>query len=182
MNKYKQRRRQQLTSDTLNIRRETPEDSASIHELTKRAFLGMPYADGDEQDVIDRLRASGQLTLSLVAIMDTEVVGHIAFSNATISNSKDLWLALGPVSVAPKHQRCGIGSALINTGLEMVKKRGALGCILTGNPDYYQRFGFKLAPDNVPPNESELYFMVKAFTQAPPHGIFRFDNAFYDEL
>jgi len=171
-----------LTNSTFSIRREIAEDSADIHELTKRAFHGMPYADGDEQDVIDRLRTSGRLVLSLVAIMDAEMVGHIAFSNASLSDSNDPWLALGPVSVTPNHQRSGIGSALINTGLEMIEKQGALGCILTGNPDYYQRFGFKLAPDNVPANESELYFMVKAFTPTPPRGIFRFDDAFYNDL
>ena len=170
-----------MTSSTFKIRRERPEDSAAIYALTKRAFNGMPYAGGDEQDVIDRLRASGRLVLSLVAVMNAQVVGHIAFSTALLSDSKDTWLALGPVSVTPSHQRSGIGSALINTGLEEIEKQGALGCILTGNPDYYQRFGFKLAPDNVPENESELYFMVKAFTPTPPRGIFSFDNAFYSD-
>ncbi|MCR9261786.1 MAG: N-acetyltransferase [Pseudomonadaceae bacterium] len=165
-----------------NLRTENPADFADIHTLTKLAFSDMPYADGDEQDVIERLRTSGNLALSLVAVINSEIVGHIAFSNASLSDDKTSWFALGPVSVLPDYQRIGVGSMLINAGLEDIRSRGASGCILTGNPEYYQRFGFKFAPDNVPENESELYFMVKTFTAAVPHGIFRFDNAFYDNL
>jgi putative acetyltransferase len=171
-----------VTQDTPNIRAETRADFAGIYSLTKLAFTGMPYADGDEQDVIERLRASGSLVLSLVATINSDIVGHIAFSNASLSDDTTSWFALGPVSVLPKYQHRGVGSLLINTGLEKIEKRGALGCILTGNPEYYQRFGFKLAPDNVPENESELYFMVKTFTATVPHGIFCFDDAFYENM
>lgn len=171
-----------MTKDNPTIRAEALADSADIYALTKLAFQGMPYADGDEQDVIERLRKSGALALSLVAIINSDVVGHIAFSNASLSGDTTSWFTLGPVSVLPTYQRRGIGSMLINAGLEKIEKRGALGCILTGNPDYYRRFGFKLAPDNVPENESELYFMVKTFTATVPHGIFCFDSAFYDNV
>jgi putative acetyltransferase len=57
---------------------------------------------------------------------------------------------------------------------------GALGCILTGNPDYYTRFAFKLAPQNVPVNESAAYFMLKLFKGVHPEGKFKFHEAFYN--
>jgi putative acetyltransferase len=60
-----------------------PADVVAIHDLTQRAFAPMPYADGDEQDVIDRLRATGALSLSLVAEQDGVVVGQVTFSPAT---------------------------------------------------------------------------------------------------
>ena len=58
----------------------------------------MPYADGDEQIVIERLRTANALTLSLVAVVEEEVVGHIAFSPAKAADDSCPWFALGPVS------------------------------------------------------------------------------------
>jgi len=68
----------------LEFREEQAADISLIHALTKDAFSAMSYADGDEQDVIDRLRDCGALTLSLVAIEATELVGQVAFSPATV--------------------------------------------------------------------------------------------------
>jgi len=163
------------------IRGELPEDYSAIHAVTEFAFRGMPFADGDEPEVIDRLRSTGALALSLVAIIDQQVVGHIAFSTATIADNTHPWFALGPVSVSPELQRQGIGSALIESGMAEIENRGALGCILTGNPGYYRRFGFELAPQNVPTSEPEEFFMLKRLTPICPVGTFRFDQAFYGD-
>ncbi len=165
----------------IEIREEQSEDYAAIYSVTKLAFRDMPFADGDEQDVIDRLRAQEALSLSLVAIIDKEVIGHIAFSNAFVEDGSQPWFALGPVSVTPTRQLHGIGSALINSGLAKIEQAGALGCILTGNPEYYKRFGFELAPQNVPANEPEKYFMLKLFKDVHPVGKFKFDKAFYGD-
>jgi len=164
----------------LEIRPEIEADQAAIHEVTALAFRDRPYADGDEQEVVDRLRSAGALTLSLVAIDEDQVIGQVTFSPAALGNSRQPWFALGPVSVLPKHQGDGIGSALITQGLGQIKKLGALGCILTGNPAYYQRFGFELAPQNVPQKESPEYFMVKRFRDDKPQGRFAFHEAFYE--
>ena len=164
------------------IREERPEDHAAIHAITEIAFRDMPFAGGDEQDVIDRLRISGALSLSLVAVIDQEIVGHVAFSIATIADNTQPWFALGPVSVTPERQRQRIGSALIESGLAEIQARGAHGCILTGNPDYYRRFGFELAPQNVPSNESAEFFMLKRFTPTAATGAFSFHHAFYDDV
>lgn len=166
---------------SLEIRGERNSDHAKIRSVTEIAFRGMPYADGDEQDVIERLRSTDALTLSLVAVFDQKIVGHVAFSPAIVSDSSHPWFALGPVSVLPIHQRQGVGSALIELGLSEIRELGALGCILTGNPEYYRRFGFELSPQNVPNNESEAFFMLKLFTATKPTGLFRFHQAFYGD-
>ncbi len=165
--------------ESLTIRRENPDDCDAIYSITREAFLNMPYADGDEQDLVNLLRSSGSLSLSLVAIQNEKLVGHIAFSPAVNSDRSGPWYAIGPVSVLPDKQRQGIGVALIVEGLKQIKDLGAIGCILTGNPDYYQRFGFTLSPDNVPEEESEDHFMVNRFNEEKPGGIFQFDRAFY---
>ena len=95
--------------------------------------------------------------------------GKITFSPAANSDGTTPWYALGPVSVMPEHQGLGIGAMLIEQGLAELREQGALGCILTGNPDYYRRFGFTLAPANVPVRESAEYFMLKAFTSTSPY-------------
>lgn len=161
------------------VRLETAADVGKIRTLTELAFRGKPYAGGDEQDVVDRLRSCQALTLSLVAIEQDELVGQITFSPATVADASQPWFALGPVSVAPDHQGKGIGALLIEQGLAQIVKLGALGCILTGNPDYYQRFGFELAPANAPTNEPAEFFMLKLLGGSKPAGRFAFHSAFY---
>jgi putative acetyltransferase len=102
----------------------------------------MPFSDGSEPDCINQLRNDGDLTLSLVAQVNKEIVGHVAFSPVTLNNVSDSWFGLGPISVHPEHQRSRIGSALINDGLRQLKDRNAKGCVLIGDPNYYSRFGF----------------------------------------
>jgi len=163
----------------LNIRREIESDFDQIHTITELAFRGRPYAEEDEQDVIRRLRGAGALSLSLVALRDQELVGHVAFSPALESSGTAPWFALGPVSVLPRFQNQGVGSELIERGLSEIRGLGAIGCILTGNPDYYQRFGFAVARANAPDNEPGEFFMIKPFTDTTPGGRFAFHRAFY---
>ena len=164
------------------VRDEQSADHQAIHAITELAFRGRPYAGGDEQDVIVRLRNAHDLTLSLVYLIDSKIVGQITFSPATVADKSQPWFALGPVSVLPEFQGQGIGSELINLGLNRIIELGALGCILTGNPIYYQRFGFEFSPDNCPVNEPAEYFMLKLFGHDRPDGPFRFHEAFYDSV
>ena len=161
------------------IRDERPEDVDAIHALTARAFAGMPYSDGSEPAIVDRLRIAGALTLSLVAEMDGAAVGHVAFSPVAISDGSKDWFGLGPLSVEPRHQREGIGSALVDAGLLRLKALGAGGCVLVGDPGYYGRFGFSTGPalryDGAPPE----YFMHVAFSPVYATGGVSYHPAFY---
>ena len=164
------------------IRRECSSDYGAIRSITEAAFLGKSFAGGDEQDIIERLREKGALSLSLVALSDDIVVAHVAFSPARAADNSQPWFALGPVSVLPECQGNGIGSLLIVNGLAQIAELDALGCILTGNPTYYRRFGFEHAPNNVPPSESKDFFMMKHFTAFAPNGPVYFDQAFYSDV
>jgi len=162
-----------------NIRNEKPSDRASVCKLIASAFKGKPYAQGDEQDLLDKLEKANALVLSLVAIEDNTVIGQVAFSPAQNSNNSGTWYALGPVAVTPARQGEGIGARLIETGLAELKQKGASGCILVGDPAYYSRFGFELTPGCCPEGEPEAYFMVKSFSDQMPIGKFSFHPAFY---
>ena len=93
---------------------------------------------------MDRLRATGSIILSLVAIEDREVVGHIAFSPVRIDSTAGTKKAigLGPLGVLPAYQNRGIGSELVRAGLAELKKAGHDVVVVLGHPDYYPRFGF----------------------------------------
>ena len=132
----------------ITIRPEQPGDDEAIFALTRAAFHDAPHADGDEAELVERLRGSGDLALSLVALNNDEaIIGHIAFSPCTVETGEGAskpgeWFQLAPVSVIPLRQKTGIGSQLIEAGLEDMRARGALGIPLVGDPDYYSRFGF----------------------------------------
>jgi putative acetyltransferase len=128
------------------IREEQAGDIPAIASLIKAAFEGLPYSEGLEGAIVKNLRKNNKLTLSLVAIAENEVIGHIAFSPVTIDREHEQWYGLGPLSVSPARHRQGIGSALVREGLERIKRSGANGCVVLGNPAYYQRFGFKTNP------------------------------------
>ena len=164
----------------MKLRRETGADSDAIRALTQRAFRDMPYASGNEHDIVDRLRAANALSVSLVATVDDVIVGHIAFSPATSSDGTRPWFALGPVSVDPDLQRQGIGSALVRRGLAAIETAGALGCVLVGDPQYYRRFGFELSPEHSPSDDFASHFMLLKFTPAEPGGPVEFHQAFFE--
>ena len=121
---------------TATIRNETAEDIPSI-----RAVVHAAFGSAGEAGLVDGLRRSGALTLSAVAVVDSRVVGHVAFSPVTIGGPH-LALALAPVAVAPDCQRQGIGSALIRWGLEECRRLEHGVVIVVGEPAYYPRFGF----------------------------------------
>jgi len=161
------------------IRPEEPGDCPAIYDLTRRAFAPMPFAAGDEQDLVNALRDAGVLSLSLVAEQNGEIIGHIALSPATHESGEEDWFVLGPISVEPAHQRRGVGGALIAEAKAWMKANKARGCVLVGDPSYYPRHGFLPAFAHAPENEPPEYFMVLARDGAIPTGRFGFHSAFY---
>jgi len=160
------------------IRQETQADIEAITEITKLAFENHPFSRNTEQFIIHALRTANAMTVSLVAEIDGIVVGHIAFSPVTFTDGSENWYGLGPVSVRPDYQKQGIGSSLVNEGLRLLKDADAEGCILVGEPDYYERFSFK-SPDGLEhegvPQENLL---ALPFGGQIPQGIVEFHQAF----
>ena len=160
------------------IRPERHEDHVAIGNVISAAFAGKPYADGDEAELVEKLRRANALSVSSVAEVQGAVVGQVAFSTARESGGAPGWYALGPVAVLPDHQRVGIGSKLIRDGLRLITESGANGCILVGDPAYYTRFGFRLSPSNAPVGEPAEFFMVKLLGHQQPSGPISFHGAF----
>jgi len=96
-------------ADSITIRSETPDDIESISAVTEAAFATLDISHHNEQYLIEVLRKTGAMTISLVATRGGEVIGHIAFSPVTMSDGTPGWYGLGPVSVLPECQRQGIG-------------------------------------------------------------------------
>lgn len=149
----------------MRISAETPADIDAIFALTQEAFRDHPHSQQTEGYIINALRAAGALTLSLVAHEDGRALGHIAFSPVAISDGSSDWYGLGPVAVLPAMQGRGIGAALIQAGLDQLKARGAAGCVVMGDPAYYQRFGFEATPALTYPGVPPEYFMAQVFTR-----------------
>jgi putative acetyltransferase len=160
------------------IRKETQSDVEAIFNITKLAFENHPYSHNTEQFIIDALRAANALTISLVAEMDGKIVGHIAFSPVTFSDGSKNWYGLGPISVLPDYQKQGIGKSLVNKGIVLLKDMGAEGCVLVGDPKYYERFGFRsparLKHEGVPQEN----FLASPFCHRTPEGTVQFHCAF----
>ena len=119
----------------LFIRPEQPADLAAIHLINDQAF-GQPA----EANLVDKLRANGKAVVSLVAVEDDQLVGHILFSEATIDAVTIIGLA--PLAVLPSYQKQGIGTWLTTAGIEACRVAGYTAMIVLGHPEYYPRFGF----------------------------------------
>ena len=158
------------------VRFERRADAEDIRAVTEAAFAGERHSDGTEGSIPERLRDAGGLRLSLVAEDGGEVVGHVAFSPATVGGEGN-WVALGPVSVRPERQREGIGTRLIEGGLAQVR-RGARGCVLLGDPGTYARFGFEPAEALRWGGVSAPYLQVLVWSGPKPSGRVAFHPAF----
>lgn len=167
---------------TVQIRHETPDDIAAIEAVTIAAFADAAHTSHTEQFIVRVLRANNQLTLSLVAEEQGQVVGHVALSPVTITDDHGHeasdWYGLGPISVMPDKQGQGIGSHLIKQALTELRTCKAAGCVVLGEPAYYTRFGFQCHSDLQLPGVPPAYFMALALQGPVSAGIVRYSDAF----
>ena len=126
------------------IRHETEKDIPKIREINHCAFAGP-----DEAALVDLLRSHKKATISLVAVQDKQTVGHILFSPVTFDPPYPVinCLGLAPMAVLPNFQNKGIGSRLVEIGLQAGKEIGIDAVFVLGHIDYYPRFGFHPASD-----------------------------------
>lgn len=117
------------------VREERPEDIPLVRDVNRLAF-----EQDQEADIVDALRSNGAALLSLVAVLDGAVVGHILYSPAFIGDVEGAGLA--PMAVLPQYQRHGIGSQLVEAGNAKLRQRGCPFIIVLGHPAFYPRFGF----------------------------------------
>ncbi len=121
------------------IRPEEEPDYPAIRIVNERAFGGR-----EEADLVDSLRNDRLVIVSLVALEDDNVVGHILFSRMTVDDLERQIpaVALAPMGVLPEYQRQGIGTALVRHGLAVLRERGEQFVLVVGHPAFYPRFGF----------------------------------------
>jgi putative acetyltransferase len=139
----------------IEIHAEEYGDEERIEEVIFKSFRNR-----GEVDLVNRLREEDELKLSLVAVDEEEIIGHVAFSivTAEFNLMSRTYLGLAPLAVLPEYQKRGVGTKLVRAGLEQLIMMGASGAFVLGSPDYYQRFGFRTAETmgfyceyNVPP-------------------------------
>lgn len=129
----------------MELRLERPADHDAVDDLHREAF------GGDKGELVATLarELSGLLSptsgISLLAVDDEQIVGHVLFTRSVLDAPKRLVdvLVLSPVGVLPSHQSRGIGRKLITRGLELANEQGAPAVFLEGSPGYYPRFGFE---------------------------------------
>lgn len=171
----------EMRSADVVVREESPADVGSIAELNEAAFAGP-----GEGALIDALRRAGGLTLSLVAVSEGEVVGHIAFSPVEIEGPKGQVRAIGlaPMAVLPGRQGEGIGGGLVREGLARLRAAGHTAVIVLGHPEYYPRFGFVRASrfglrwEHPAPDEAFMAIELVAEGLAEVSGVVRYRPEF----
>ncbi len=121
------------------IRLERSRDLQAIRHVNTLAF-----ERGDEADLVDALRDAADPYISLVALQDEEVVGHIVFTAMTLVDGPSFprIAGLAPMAVLPSLQNRGVGSMLVEAGLAHCRDEGFQAVAVLGHPTFYPRFGF----------------------------------------
>ena len=165
----------------LTVRLEIPGDVEPIRYVNEQAF-----GQNAEAELIDKLRKRGVLTISLVAIQDGEIVGHILFSPVTVESEYSSFeaIALAPMAVLQAYQRKGIGSQMVRAGHEECRRLGHEIVVVLSHPDYYPRFGFVPAKQKgidcefEVPEEAWMILELREGALAGRRGIVRFQPEF----
>jgi putative acetyltransferase len=129
-----------VSGPDLRLREERPEDRDAVRTVNRLAF-----GREDEAELVERLREDGDVIVSIVALEQGAVVGHILFSRLGLGCDDGAAVhaaALAPIAVLPERQRRGVGAALVRHGLALCRARGVAAVIVLGHPHYYPRFGF----------------------------------------
>ena len=164
----------------MRIRSERQTDRAQVRAVNTAAF-----ETSLEADLVESLHAKGVELVSLVAEIDSAVVGHILFSPVSLTEHPQLKLmGLGPMAVMPDYQRQGIGSALVREGLNCCKQLHCKAVVVLGHPEYYPRFGFVPASELAIRSEYDVpdeAFMIAELEPGSLRGVtglVRYDEGF----
>jgi putative acetyltransferase len=155
----------------ISIREEQAEDIPFIREANKQAFGQL-----QEADLVDKLRQNCHDRLSLVAVAEHQVIGHILFSPATIHSEGGpiQGMGLGPMAVLPDYQRQGVGAELVRAGLKRLENKGCPFVVVLGHAEYYPRFGFEPASRLGIRSEWEVpdeAFMIRVLKKSEMQGL-----------
>ena len=131
----------------LLLRLETVADHLKVESLTRAAFWNLHGPGCDEHLLIHKLRQSSCFVkdLDFVAILNDQIIGNIVYVKTEIKDAEQAYevLTFGPLSVSPEYQGKGVGTKLVEYTKSLGKEMGYKAIVIYGDPDYYQRFGFK---------------------------------------
>ena len=118
----------------MHIRAEREEDYSQIYEVVKKAFEKAEHSDGNEQDLVEKLRKNKAYinSLSLVCEDNDKIVGYVMFTKNKIG--KVTGLTLAPLAILPKYQHKRLGTLLVKSGLKIAKELGYEYVVVLGNP------------------------------------------------
>jgi putative acetyltransferase len=157
------------------IRPERPADAPRVRALLEAAFGGKV-----EADITDRMRADGDFIVTMVAEEAGDIAGYVGFLRVSLhlGDRQVPVVALAPVGVLPARQRRGIGSALVNAGLDRIRDRAERLVFVLGDPAYYCRFGFTVMGGYVSRYAGPHFQTLKLAPDAPAAGRVLFPAAF----
>jgi len=129
------------------LRLEEEKDYNSVENLTREAFWNVYKPGCDEHLLIHNMRKTKEFVkdLDYVTIFNDEIIGNIVYAKSKIIDINREYdvLTFGPVSVLPMYQRKGIGKKLIEHTITKAQEMGFIAILIYGNPQYYERFGFR---------------------------------------
>jgi putative acetyltransferase len=162
------------------VRAECAGDRDAVFRVNESAF-----ETDAEALLVDRLRQLDD-AISLVATVDDIIAGHIMFSRVWLDPEIDgvICFGLAPMSVLPEFQQRGIGSALVEHGLDECRRRCINAVFVLGHAEYYPRFGFEVAArsgfrcEYDSPEECFMVIKLNEDSLANACGLVKYDEVF----
>lgn len=140
-------RKKKLLRQDIEICKEKSENYYEVELMLQKAFWNKIRKGCNNHLIVHKLRKSDEYIpeLSRIALNNGEIIGAIFYSHAFVQNGNKRHniLTFGPLGVKKQWRGCGIGKMLLQETMKIATEKGFSAIIILGEPEYYQRFGFK---------------------------------------
>ncbi len=130
-------------------------DKSNQKEIAELFTSVFSSSEGEKEGVL-----IGNLSSELASSIDNEeticfgvyengtLIGSIFFTCLKFNNPIRVYM-LAPVAVSAENQGKGVGQALINYGLNELKKRSVSVAVTYGDPSFYSKVGFQALSEKI---------------------------------